>query len=412
MADHCAPTFDELAKALGFSCQEAGGLVEVRNPFALENWTLPVLEFTIVLGAVLALIYAIVRLRRHGDPTDLVVWFGATAYLFIIEPPLYFPAAFGIDAHVDTMFAHNVFTVDFLWGRLPLYIVAIYPLMATLAFEIVRMLGVFRRYGVLVGAVCVGFVHHGFYEIFDHLGPQLRWWEWSTENSLNQPMFDSVPLPSVVVFAALWPMSLAFFVQLFVGRHVDHGHGFTGLQLVWRTVVIGILGSLGTGVLPIPATVFGAGSTTLRGFLYAAELVILSIVAIPILTRQWLRLRRDHSDYTNRFVRIYSVVYLGVMALLWISALPDYFAAVDGSTSNGDPIGNLWYTLSCFAVAVLCVLAIFTVPYRAAESLPAGGQRPQGAESDGGGGGGAQDGGAEQGYVGARSSEGGELGVV
>ncbi len=77
----------------------------------------------------LALVLAIVRLRRNGDPTNLVLWFGATAYLFIIEPPLYFPAAFGIEEQVDTMFAHNVFTVDFMWGRLPLYIVAIYPLM-------------------------------------------------------------------------------------------------------------------------------------------------------------------------------------------------------------------------------------------------------------------------------------------
>ncbi|MFQ6396113.1 hypothetical protein ACLMAJ_21900 [Nocardia sp. KC 131] len=372
MTDHCATTFEQLATELGFSCREAGGLAEVRNPFALENWTLPVLEFTIVLGAVLALVYAVMRFRRHGDPTNLVVWFGATAYLFIIEPPLYFPAAFGIDEHVDTMFAHNVFTVDFLWGRLPLYIVAIYPLMATLAFEIVRTLGVFRRYGVLIGAVCVGFVHHAFYEIFDHLGPQLRWWEWSTENPLNQPMFDSVPLPSVVVFAALWPMSLAFFVQRLVGRHVDKGQTFTGPQLVWRTVVIGVLGSLGTAVLPIPATVFGSGSTTLRGFLYAAELVVVTVVAVPILIRQWLRLRQDPNapHHTNGFVRIYTVVYLSVMALLWVTALPDFFDAVDGSTSEGDPIGNLWYTAACFAVAILCGAAIFTVPNRKADETP------------------------------------------
>ncbi|MEV6257814.1 hypothetical protein AB0L97_31625 [Nocardia sp. NPDC051911] len=369
MADHCAPTFDRLATALGFSCEEAGGPVEVRNPFALENWTLPVLEFTIVLGAVLALIYAIVRLRRHGDPTNLVLWFGATAYLFIIEPPLYFPAAFGIDAHVDTMFAHNLFTVEFLWGRLPLYIIAIYPFMATLAFELVRILGVFRHYGVLAGSVCVGFVHHAFYEIFDHLGPQLRWWEWSVDNPINQPMFDSVPLPSVVVFAALWPMSLAFCVQSFVGRHIDQGRNFSGGQLVGRTIVIGILASLGTAVLPIPATVFGMGSTTVRGVLYAAELAVLSIAAVVILTRQWLRLRRGDSDaapYTNDFVRIYGVVYLGVMALLWATALPDFFAAVDGVTSEGDPIGNLWYTLACFVVAVLCLVAVFTVPRRKA----------------------------------------------
>lgn len=367
MADHCSPTFARLTTELGFSCEEAGGLVEFRNPFALENWTLPVLELTIVLGAVLALALAVVRLRRHGDPTNLVLWFGATAYLFIIEPPLYFPAAFGIEEHVDTMFAHNVFTVDFLWGRLPLYIVAIYPFMATVSFDIVRMLGVFRRHGVLVGAACVGFVHHAFYEIFDHLGPQLRWWEWSTTNPINQPMFDSVPLPSVVVFAALWPMSLAFCVQWFVGRHSDQGRSFSGIELLWRTIVIGLLASAGTFILPIPATVLGMGGTAIRGVIYALELVVVSVVAIVALARQWSRMRRETTEvpgYTSEFARWYGVVYLGVMALLWATALPDFFAAVDGVTENGDPLGNLWYTLVCFAVAILCLLAVFTVPER------------------------------------------------
>ncbi|MFC9789447.1 hypothetical protein [Rhodococcus sp. NPDC127528] len=365
MSDHCSPTFADLATRLGFSCEEAGGLAEVRNPVALENWTLPVLEFTIVLGAVLALVYAIARLRRHGDPTNLVLWFGATAFLFVIEPPIYFPAAFGTEEYLGTMFAHNVFTVDFLWGRLPLYIVAIYPLMATIAFEIVRMLGVFRRYGVLLGAVCVGFVHHAFYEIFDQLGPQLRWWEWTLDNKVNQPFFDSVPLPSVVVFAALWPMSLALCVQFFVGRHVDAGRRFSGLQLVWRTVVIGLTASVGVFVLPLPATVFGMGSDTARGFLYAAELAVLSVVAVVVLVRQWSALRAGTSDvapYRNGFVQAYALVYLAVMAVLWITALPDWFGAVDGRTEDGDPIGSLWYTVACFAIAVVSVVATFTVP--------------------------------------------------
>ncbi|MEV0355035.1 hypothetical protein AB0H71_03140 [Nocardia sp. NPDC050697] len=371
MSDLCAPTFAELAARLGFSCDEAGGLVEFRNPAALENWTLPVLELTIVLGSILALVYAILRLRRHGDPTNLVLWFGATAYLFVIEPPLYFPAAFGIEEHVDTMFAHNVFTVDFLWGRLPLYIVAIYPLMATLAFEIVRMLGVFRRYGVLAGAVCVGFVHHAFYEIFDHIGPQLRWWEWSLDNPINQPFFDAVPLPSVVVFAALWPMSLALCVQFFVGRQVDAGVRFTGLQLVWRTVVIGLLASVGTFVLPLPATVIGIGSDTVRGVVYAAELAVLSVVAVVLLWRRWSELRSEASSLRgdrNGFVQWYAVVYLVVMAVLWVTALPDYFGAVDGVTDNGDPIGSLWYTIACFVIAIASVLATVTIPRAAAPS--------------------------------------------
>ena len=45
------------------------------------------------------------------------------------------------------------------------------------------------------------------------------------------------------------------------------------------------------------------------------------------------------------------------MALLWATSLPDYFAAVDGVTAHGDPIGSLWYTLACFVIAGLSIAA-------------------------------------------------------
>ncbi|RFZ37610.1 hypothetical protein DAVIS_03829 [Mycobacterium marinum] len=367
MFDLCTPTFAGLAARLGFSCDAAGGLIELRNPFNLANWTLPVLEVTMIAGAVLTLVYAIVRLRRHNDPTNLVLWLGAISYLVIIEPPLYFPVAFGISSHVDTMFAHNVFTVDFLWGRLPLYIVAVYPTMATVAYEIVRMLGVFRRYGVLVGAVCVGFVHHAFYEIFDQLGPQLRWWEWTLDNPMNRPFFDSVPLPSVVVFAALWPMSLALFVQLFVGRHVDEGKTFSAVELLWRTIAVGVLASIGTAVLPLPATIAGAlsHSTTVAGFIYGAELALATVIALVVMSNQWRGLRRGDVpgalQYANPLILGYAAAYLAVMTILWATSLPAYFAAVDGVTPNGDPIGSLWYTIACLVIATLSVTAARTV---------------------------------------------------
>ncbi|MDX1871976.1 hypothetical protein SBI67_07585 [Mycolicibacterium sp. 120266] len=367
MSDLCAATFAGLAARLGFSCDEMGGLISLRNPLALENWTLPVLELIVITGAVLSLVYAVTRWRRHGDPTNIVLWFGAIAYLLIIEPPLYFPAQFGIGEYVDTMFAHNVFTVDFLWGRLPLYIIAIYPMMATVAFEIVRVLGVFARRGVLIGAICVGFVHHAFYEIFDHLGPQLRWWEWTLDHPMNQPFFDSVPLPSVVVFAALWPMSLAFCVQLFVGRHVDAGTNYTGWQIVWRTIVVGVLASVGTAVLPLPATVVTrlTGSTDIGGIVYALELVALSVVAIPALIGQWRTLRGSGSAHHNPLILGYAAVYLVVMAVLWVAALPAYFGADGGVTADGDPVGSLWYTVLCFAIAALCLTACRSVAPRA-----------------------------------------------
>lgn len=365
MADLCTHTFADLAHRLGFSCQEAGGLFEVRNPLGLENWTLPVLEVTVVAGAVLTLVYAILRWRRHNDPTNLVLWFGAIGYLLIIEPPLYFPGAFGLQDHVDTMFAHNVFSVEFLWGRLPLYIVAIYPMMATVAFEIVRSLGVFRRYGTVVGAMAVGFVHHVFYEIFDHLGPQLRWWEWDLGSKMNHPFMASVPFPSVVVFATLWPMSLALCTQFLMGRHVDKGETFTGMQVLWRTIVTGVLASIGTFVLPLPATVAGgmADNTTVLGVVMGAELLVVAVIATAAMFKQWRRGGWDQ-PYSNPLVVRYAICYLVVMAALWATALPAYFSAVNGVTVQGDPIGSLWYTIACFVTASLSVAAALSVTKR------------------------------------------------
>ena len=75
---------------------------------------------------------------------------------------------------------------------------------------------------------------------------------------------------------ALWPMSLALCVQFMVGRHVDAGARFTGPQLVWRTVVIGLAASVGTFVLPLPATILGLAGDTVRGTVYALELALMA----------------------------------------------------------------------------------------------------------------------------------------
>lgn len=360
--DLCTPTFDALARRMGFTCDDTGGLFSVRSPFHLENWTLPVLELTIIVGSVLMLVHAVRRWRR-GDATNLAVWFGATAYLFVIEPPLYFPGAFGLEGHVDTMFAHNLFTVEFLWGRLPLYIVAIYPLMATMSFEIVRMLGVFRRCGTFLGACTVGLVHGAFYEIFDHLGPQLRWWEWAPDNPINLPFFASVPMGSVVVFAALWPMSLALCVQFLVGRHVDAGVRFSGPQLVGRTVVIGLAASVGTFVLPLPATIIGMAGDTVRGTVYALELALMAGAAVYAV-RRCLSPGPGAPSFPvhrNRLVQVYATLYLVVFAGLWLAALPDFLDARHGVTAAGDPVGNLPFTVLCFAIGVAALALTFVV---------------------------------------------------
>ncbi len=351
MSGQCTPEFDAIARALGgFSCQDAVAFIHLRNPLALSNWTLPVLELMMVSGAVLALLYSIRRLRRDGDPTNLALWFATVVYLFVIEIPLYFPNIFGVQDQLGVVFAHNVFTVEFLFDRLPLYIVALYPAVVTLAFEIVRSLAVFRDRGVVVGAICVGFVHHCLYEIFDQLGPQLRWWAWNTGNPINHPMFASVPMTSMFIFATLGPIVVTMLVMALVSRTTS-----TGLGLTWRTMLAGVLVPAGLGVLSIPTSLFGGAEpdTTAQAVIFAVELAILAVIAVPVLVRQWACVRGDLDR--SEFVRIFGPLYLVVLGGLWISALGAYFKADNGITVDGTPTGSLVYTVLCFAVAVMAV---------------------------------------------------------
>ncbi|WP_319458346.1 hypothetical protein [Mycobacterium sp. RTGN4] len=364
----CNETFDRIAGQLGnFTCRDAPAVIHLRNPFGLSNWTLPILELMMVTVAVAALWWAIRRLRRAGDPTNLVLWFGTTVYLLVIEPPLYFPDVFGIEDQVGVVFAHNAFTVQFLFERLPLYIVALYPAVMMLAYEIVRALGVFRDRGIVVGAICVAFVHHCLYEVFDQLGPQLRWWAWNTGNPINHPFLASVPMSSVVIFATIGPLVTVLLAQLLVDRKVQRGKSFGAFSLVGRTLAVGALVPAGVVVLSIPSSVFGgaAPNTTAQGIVYAVELSIVTAIAAPILLRQW-RLARSGSptgvELPNGFVRVFGPLYLGVLAALWVSALPQYFGAVDGVTRDGTPIGNGWYAGASFVLAALAVAAVAMPP--------------------------------------------------
>lgn len=348
----CTPAFDALARSLGdFTCQNAPAFVHLRNPFTLSNWTLPVLEVMMIAGAVLALWWAVRRMRRDGDPTNLVLWIATVVYLLVIEIPLYFPNLFGIEDSLGVVFAHNAFTVQFLFERLPLYIIALYPAVTMLAYEIVRALGVFRDRGILLGAICVGFVHHCFYEVFDQLGPQLRWWAWNTDNPLNHPLLSSVPMTSVFIFATLGPAVSTILVLLLVRRRPH----LTGFGVAWRALAAGALVPVGIAILSIPSSAFGGENpnTTAQAIIFSVELVLVAIVAVPILVRQW----RKGGVEANGFVRIFGPVYLVVLGALWATALPAYLGAVDGVTRDGTPIGNLTYAALCFVVAVLCVYA-------------------------------------------------------
>jgi len=331
----CDASAEAVTGYLGFSCHDVNPIVSVNNPADLYSWTQIPLELLIIGGAVFAFVHAVRRLRE-GDATNLALCLGSLVYLGITEPPLYFPEWFGLDKVYGFIFAHNEFTVQFMYDRLPLYIVAFYPAIITLAYEIVRAFGIFAKRGAAVGALAVAFVAQVFYEIFDHLGPQLKWWAWNDANvQVNHPMLASVPMNSMVLFASV---SLGFLTFAVVRLQKQ--------PLIVRALVAGALTPLAMVVAGIPSGVF-QGNVTGQAWVLGIELAVIWLVG------GWLVLRDAQASHEplSRFVLIYPAAFLIVHGLLWLSALPQFLAAKDGVTPAGTPVGSGWYVLACFAAA-------------------------------------------------------------
>jgi hypothetical protein len=366
MSGTCDSAADQLTLYLGFNCHHVSPIVSVHNPFDLASWTMPVLELIIIVGAIFAFVHARRRLRA-GDPTNMAIWFASLVYLAVTEPPLYFPEWFGLDKQFGFIFAHNIFTVQFMWDRLPLYIIAIYPALSQLAYELVRVLGIFRR-GAVVGSVAVAFVCQVFYEIFDQLGPQLKWWAWNNANvKVNHPALASVPMTSMLLFASVSFGVMTYLVVRLAGSRDAAGEPRRGWSLTWRIVAAGVLTPPAMGVAGIPADLFGGDHPNIhaQAWIIGVELGLVWLAGAWVLITQFQR--GVAPEPMTAFARVYPAAYLACLAVLWLGALPAYLDAKDGITKDGTPIGSGPYALLCFVAAS----AIVTLLYTARRRVPA-----------------------------------------
>jgi hypothetical protein len=335
MITECGPDAEAVTRGLGFDCHDASPVVSVHAPWDLAHWTMPLLEILVIGGAIFALVHAI-RRRRAGDPVNLALWWASLVYLFVIEPPLYFPEWFGLDDIYGFIFAHNRFTVQFMWDRLPLYIVAFYPMISQLAYEVVRSLGIFRQRGAVLGSVAVAFVCQVFYEVFDQIGPQLKWWAWNPGNTVvNQPALGSVPMKSMLLFASV---SLAGMTYLVVRLPRA------------RAVVAGVLAPLTMMIAGIPSSLAGANITA-QAWVLGAELALIWGAGAWLIASA-----RAPGEPLSPFARYYPACYLGAMAVFWISSLQQGLAASSGL-----------YALACFVGAGLVLARL----HRARRTEPA-----------------------------------------
>ncbi|MEB4209725.1 hypothetical protein [Mycobacterium sp. 94-17] len=351
----CTADFARLTAPLeGIRC-DGNPFISFHNPFGLQNWTFPVIELLLVTGALACLVHALRWQRRQGDSSNVVVWCSLVLALLLVEPITYFPHWFGLDKQMGLVFVHGQFSVQFLYNRLPLYIVAMYPVFGYIAYVIVQRTGIFKKFNAFVSGTCVAFVFLALFEVIDTVGPQWRWWVWNTELPSSQPSLGVVPYASLQGFSLLMPFAIAFIARLLAKPARRRGW-----QLARDIVVVSL------GVWPLMllnnmlSLVFGIGTSPQTGRFIATWLLVVGAASVSAYAfvgtyrarKQDPSLVPDsaHGDY---FAAVCVGIYLVFGVMFWVAALPDYLAAVDGVTPHGDPTGSLTFGVVNLAASAL-----------------------------------------------------------
>lgn len=354
-----ALTFTQLVERLGgFSPENIASWAFVKSPFTLSHWTMNVIEVLLILGALWGLRHSIARFKA-GESIYLGFWLASVIFMLALEIPVYFPEKLGAPDNA-LFFIHNEFSIQFFFGRAPLYILALYPAIMYASFVLVRQAGIFdQRWGSLIGALGVGVVHHVFYEIFDHFGPQYGWWTWNYPNFTSS--LASVPVSSMVGFAFVGPIALTLATQLLVPASVDTQHPQTvsrnrGLfRFALGTLLAGLLTPIIFVLLTINTwfSLLGIDLTPRSEMLASVATVGMALL---LTLGQLLRLTTFSRQGLWGYSKAYLALFLCVFTGLWLYALPDYFAAVDGITAQGYPVGSLAYVLGCSGFAAFFLL--------------------------------------------------------
>ncbi len=354
-----ALTFTQLVERLGgFSPENIASWAFVKSPFTLSHWTMNVIEVLLILGALWGLRHSMARFKA-GESIYLGFWLASVIFMLALEIPVYFPEKLGAPDNA-LFFIHNEFSVQFFFGRAPLYILALYPAIMYASFVLVRQAGLFdQRWGALIGALGVGVVHHVFYEIFDHFGPQYGWWTWNYPNFTSS--LASVPVSSMVSFAFVGPIALTLATQLLVPKSVvvQKTPTMPGDRRVRGFALGTLLAGLLTPIIFVMLTlntwfsVLGINLTPRLEMLASAVLVG---GALGLTLRQFLRLTSFSTEGLWHYSRAYFALFLSVFSGLWLYALPDYLVATNGLTPQGFPIGSLTYVLGCMAFALFFLL--------------------------------------------------------
>jgi hypothetical protein len=363
MVNTCTVDFARLSAPLKDIRCDGNPLLTLHNPFTLQNWTFPVIEALLIVGAVASLLHAVRRYRHQRDASNLVVWISLISALLLIEPMAYFPQWFGMAKTMGLTFVHGQFSVQFFYDRMPLYIVAMYPVFGYVAYVLVQRTGIFNKYNAFVGGTCVAFVFFCLYEVIDMVGPQWRWWVWNTDLPISKPSLGPVPYLNLEMFSVMLPFGIAF-VALLVTKTPHRGGWFIVRDVAVVSVAVWPI----LLVAGLPATVLhlsGMSTNTARFVVSWLVIAGTAVIAVWAFAGAYRIRKADPAivpDGVKRdyFALVCVVVYLIFGAVFWGAALPDYLGAANGITASGSPTGSLAVAVITYVLSIALLVGAHT----------------------------------------------------
>ena len=231
--------------------------------------------------------------------------------------------------------------MQFLYDRLPLYIVAMYPFFSYAAWALVQRTGIFQALQhALVGASCVTVVFFALYEVIDMVGPSvpLVGVERDTCRPPVPKPLGHVPYVNLQAFSVALPFAMALATLLVckqgrVRARIVARNVLAVCLLVWPILFLSSLPSL----LMVLTGVSVETSRIVATWLMVGAVGVVTAVAFV----RAYRARRDDPAHIpagvgrDYFGLVLVGCYLAVAAMCWIAALPDYFSAKEGFALSG-----------------------------------------------------------------------------
>ncbi|OBH60192.1 hypothetical protein A5686_21605 [Mycobacterium sp. E2479] len=281
----------------------------------------------------------------------------------MVEPITYFPQWFGLEDKMGLTFIHGQFSIQFLYDRLPLYIVAMYPVYGYMAYVLVQRAGILKRCNIFVSSICVAFGFMTLFEVADTVGPQWGWWVWNQDLPTSKPSMGPIPYLSLQGFSLVVPFAVALLT-----RWMTRTTNPQGWRILRDTIIVSIAVWPLMFSMQLPALLLqliGVPTLTARG------ISTWTMIGGALLITAWAfygtyRARMADPSIVpagargDRFALVCVAVYLLFGVVFWVAALPGHSTAVDGVAPSGNPVGSLSFGAAAFVLSIVLTAGAYT----------------------------------------------------